>query len=253
MNLSLYNAAGAMRAMDRWQETISDNLAAASSAGFKKYQTHFSAATGGSMTGGVQNGGPNAAGRVGLPLAQSSTDFSSGSFKPTGLATDLAIEGPGFFQVRLPDGTMAFTRDGELQWNAQGELVTQEGYSVVGQGGPIFKDPNREGPISVSAGGEISQGGVPLGRIQMVEFDDPARLNRISANYFTANDPNLQAGEAQNSLVRQGFLESSNASVIEEMAHMMTAMRVFEANQKVVQMHDQNMGKAISELGNPNL
>ena len=107
-------------------------------------------------------------------------------------------------------------------------------------------------PISVSGTGEISQGGGLKGRIRLVEFSQPGQLKSIGGGCFVANTPKAQPLAAQSSQLRQGFLEGANTSPTAEMASLITAMRMFEANQKVMQTQDERMGKVITELGNPN-
>ena len=164
---------------------------------------------------------------------------------------DFAIEGPGFFEVQLPNGDHAYTRDGEFQLNAQGQMVTKTGNPVLSDGGPIQFDPNNASPITVSSTGEVSQGGDVKGRLRLVEFNDPHLLTSIGGGCFLANHQDLLAKDSTASSVRQGYLEGSNTSPTSEMASLITAMRMFEANQRVLQMQDERMGHVISELGSP--
>ena len=170
--------------------------------------------------------------------------------KATGVATDVAIDGKAFFEVQLPGGTTGYTRNGEFQVNSQGQLTTNEGYAVLGQGGPIQLNPRDPAPITISAGGEISQGASSKGKLALTEFNKPGLLTQISASYFAAQNPGLQT-QAATSTVRQGYLEGSNSSTVLEMAGLMTAMRGFEANQRVIQIQDDRLGKTIADLGNP--
>jgi flagellar basal-body rod protein FlgG len=154
--------------------------------------------------------------------------------------------------VQLADGNTAYTRDGEFQINAAGLLVTKQGFPVMGDSGPIQIDLNNPSPVSISAGGDVSQGADIKGKLRAVEFDDPNLLTPINSGYFLAGNPGLTPRDAETAVFRQGFLESANTSAVSEMAHLIAAMRMFEANQKVIQTHDERMGRAISELGNPN-
>ncbi len=245
MNVSLYQAAAAMNANSRWQEVIAENLAGSSIPGSRKLDISFSGVPG---TGGPGLPGINGGTHV-MPSSTASVNFQQGTLRPTGLATDLAIEGPGFFEVQLPNGGHAFSRDGELQLNAQGQLVTKQGYLVLGDSGPLQLDPANSSPISVSANGELSQGGNLKGRIRLVEFSQPNQLKPIGGGCFLAVHPQSQPMAAQASQLRQGFLEGANTSPTTEMASLITAMRMFEANQKVMQMQDDRMGRVISDLG----
>lgn len=247
MNVSLYQAAAAMNANSRWQEVIAENLASSSIPGSRKLDISFSGVPSG-MASGVP--GLNGGGYV-MPSSTATVNFQQGSLRPTNLPTDLAIEGPGLFEVQLPNGTHAFTRDGEMQLSAQGQLVTKQGYLVLGDGGPLQLDPANSSPISVSSTGELSQGGGLKGRIRLVEFTQPNQLKSIGNVCFLAVGPRSQPTPAQSSQLRQGFLEGANTSPTAEMASLITAMRMFEANQKVMQTQDERMGRVITDLGNP--
>jgi flagellar basal-body rod protein FlgF len=246
MNVSLYQAAAAMNANSRWQEVITENLAGSSIPGSRKQDISFSAVSAGMAPGlaGLNGGG------FLMPSSTATVNLQQGTLRPTGLPTDLAIEGPGFLEVQLPNGTHGFTRDGELQLNAQGQLVTKQGFLVLGDGGPLQLDPANSSPISVSATGEISQGGGLKGRIRLVEFSHPRELKPIGGGCFVTDNPQSQAIAAKSSQLRQGLLESANTSPTTEMASLITAMRMFEANQKVMQMQDERMGRVITDLGN---
>jgi flagellar basal-body rod protein FlgF len=244
MNVSLFQAASALNANSRWQEIISDNLASASVPGFKKQQLTMSAVQAGLMPAGST---PQS---FVLPKASTTTNFTTGEMKSTGVNTDVAIEGHGFFQVDLPGGITGYTRDGEFQVNASGQLVTKEGYAVQGQGGGTIQlNPRDSSPISIAPTGEISQGASAKGKLGLTEFDKPELLTQMSGSYFAAEDPKLNASAATTSKVRQGYLEGSNSSTVSEMTNMITAMRGFEANQHVIQITDDRLGKTIEGLG----
>ncbi len=250
MNVSLYQAAAALNANSRWQEVISENLAASSIPGFKKQGLSFSAVQAGLIT--QPGAGPQSAvSHFALPTAATSTNFSPGELRFTGVKTDTAIEGPGFFEVEMPSGNRGYTRDGEFQLNANGQLVTKEGYLVMGDSGAIQFDRNNPAPIAISANGEVSQGGDIRGKIKVVDFSQKEKLTPVSSGYFVVNDPTLKMTELPDANVRQGFLEGPNASPTIEMANLISVMRASEANQRIIQMQDERMGKAISELGNP--
>lgn len=247
MNVSLYQAAAALNANSRWQDVISGNLAASAVPGFKKQDLSFDA-----LQAGLTNPLSRMAGTDSLmPKASASTNFQQGTLRPTGDSTDLALEGTGFFEVQMPDGSRAYTRDGEFQIGPQGQLVTKQGYQVLGEGGPIQFDPNNPGPITIAPTGEISQGSDLKGRIKLGQFPDAQQLVSIGSGLFQPQDPSEQPQDCK-ATVRQGFLENANTSPILEMANLVSAMRTFEANQRVMQLHDERMSKAISELGSPN-
>ncbi len=248
MNVSLYQAAAAMNANARWQEIITENLAAGAVPGFRKREVSFS-----SVEAGLDPTATNAYGmHYTIPAASSGINVQQGESRATGNPMDFAIEGPGFFEAQLPNGNRAYTRDGELHLNATGQLVTKQGYTVLGDEGPVQLDPNNSAAIVVSATGEVSQGDQPRGRIKLVEFGQPQSLSPLGDGYFLANrpgDPGALPVKATHSALRQGFLEASNTSPTTEMASLITAMRLFEANQKVLQTQDDRMGRVITDLG----
>lgn len=245
MNVSLYQAASAMNATARWQEVVSENLASAAVPGFKRQEISFSAVEAGMSTNS------SAAHRMLLPRADIATSFAPGEIRQTGVSTDVAVDGSGFFEVRLPGGALAYTRDGEFQVNAQGQLTTKQGYQVMGRNGPVQIDVTNSSPINISSSGDVSQGGEVRGSLKIVEFQDPRLLRPISGGCFLADNPNLFPRDVEQPSLRQGFLEAANTSTVMEMANLIRVMRGFEANQKIMQVQDERMGKVISEIGNP--
>jgi flagellar basal-body rod protein FlgF len=245
MNVSLYQAAAAMNANQRWQEMITENLASASAPGGRKEDVSFSDVEAGRV--------PGAAGAAGMryfiPSATASINFQQGQTMPTGNANDLAIDGKAFFEVQMPNGSKAYTRDGEFQFNAQGQLVTKQGYLVMGDGGPIQMDPNNGAPMTVSASGDVSQGDQSKGHLRIMEFTNPGKLTPMTQGLFSANQPGVQPLPSTTSNVRQGYLEGSNTTPTLQMSNLITSMRMFEANQKVITMQDDRMGRVISDLG----
>lgn len=237
-----------MNANARWQEIVSENLASSSIPGFKRQTLSFDAVQAGLM--------PQATGAQKLnfllPRAQAGTSFAPGELKYTGAKTDVAIEGAGFFEVQLPNGASAYTRDGEFRINSQGQLTNKQGHVVLGDSGPIQLDRNNAAPLTISADGEVRQGMDRKGRLRVVDFSDPQRLTAIGGGNFLATNPAVQPKEVRPASVRQGFLESANTSPVNEMASLISVMRSFEANQRLVQVQDERMGRVISELGNPN-
>lgn len=247
MNVSLYQAAAGMKATARWQELIAENLASSAVPGFKRQHLSFSAIQAGLMGSSATD----PARRFALPTLGATTDFRAGEIKP-GAPTDLALQGPGFFEVTLPTGARAYTRDGEFHFNPQGQLVSKHGYLVAGTEGPLQVDPENAAPLSVSPSGDVAQGEELRGALKLVNFNDPTRLTAIGGGLFLAADPALRALPASGCTVRQGYLEASNASTVSEMADLITSSRLFEANQKIIQAQDERLARLIAEVGNPN-
>ncbi len=237
MNVSLYQAAAAMNANARWQDMISENLAASSTPGARSRDVSFSSVQAGS--------------KFVIPSASTGINFTPGELKSTGNPLDFGLEGKGFFEVQLPNGERAYTRDGEFHLNSRGQLITKQGYSVAGEGAPASVDPANNHALTISANGEISQGGEIKGRLKLVEFTNPKLLTPLGSGLYRADNPQLTPSATPATQVRQGFVEASNISTTTEMAGLITAMRAFEANQKIIQMQDDRMGRTITELGTP--
>jgi flagellar basal body rod protein FlgG len=250
MDISLYQAAAGMDASARWQEVIADNLSAASIPGFKKQELSFSAVQSGySLTG--QNAAAGSRQRFVMPTTSATTNFEAGEMRNTGVSTDLAIEGSGFFEVQMPDGTRAYTRDGEFHVSAQRQLVTKRGLPVMGDTGPVQLDLNSSASFTIAPTGEITQAGQAKGRLKMVEFNSPNALAPTGTGYFAVSDPNLQPSASSKSSVHQGFLEAGNTSTLMEMGNLITAMRLYEANQKVLQTQDDRTSRLINDVASP--
>jgi flagellar basal-body rod protein FlgF len=248
VNVSLYQAAAAMNANARWQEVISDNLASASIPGFKKQDMSFDAIQSGIMS----QASPDGRVQYTIPRASTATNFSQGPLRETGVTTDVAIDGKGFFEVQMPSGASVYTRDGEFHVDSSGQLVNKQGFPIIGESGPIQIDTKSGGPISISATGEVSQGADIRGKLKVVDFNKPESLTQISGGHFANNNPGMQPVEVPLTSVRQGFLETANTSAVNEMSSLIGVMRSFEANQKIMQVHSERMSRTISELGNPN-
>lgn len=248
MNVSLNQAAASLSATARWQELISENLAATGVPGFKKQELSFEAIQGGMVSQGTA--GTNPLPHYVLTSPTTSVNFLQGDVKQTGVPTDVAIEGDGFFAVQMPGGETGYTRDGEFHINAQEQLVNKSGYLVLSDSGPIQFDSNNPAPISISSTGEISQGTDAKGKLKVAGFNNVQLLTPVSHDCFLAKDPKLQPTDASStSTLRQGYIETANTSPVVEMAHLITAMRNFESNQRVIQMQDDRMGKTITEFG----
>ena len=236
-----------MNATARWQELIADNLSLASTPGARKQEMSFSAVQAGLASGAS---GSSTQGYV-IPSAVAATNFQQGELLPSGNSTDLGLEGPGLFTVQTPDGQKAYTRNGQFKISPQGTLLTAQGFPVLSASGPIQLDSNKSKPVTVSTTGEVSQGGAIKGKLQIAEFTQPGLLTRLGTGLFRADNPGLQPIDSTTTQVCQGFVEKSNSSPTTEMAALMTAMRMFESNQKVIQMQSERMSREITDLGAP--
>jgi flagellar hook-basal body protein len=180
MEVSLYQAAAAMNATERWQDMIAENLSAAPISGGRKREIDFSDVQAGLDQNVANPGGSN----YYIPVASMVTNFQPGELRASGNPMDFALEGPGFFNVQLPNGNTAYTRAGEFQLNSKGQLVTKQGYPVMGEAGPVQFNPNSSDPITISATGEVSQGPNQIGKLKLTEFSDPKYLSMMGVDEF---------------------------------------------------------------------
>ena len=233
-----------MNATERWQDIIAENLSSANVPGSRQREAVFSALPAGQS--GV--GGD----RYVIPVAGSAISFQQGELRATGNRMDFAIDGPGFLTVQMPDGSKGYTRDGEFKLNAQGQLTTKQGYQVQGESGPITTDPQNPASITVTADGQVSQGSEIKGKLAVAEFKNPEQLTMLGSGIFHNDVPNMLPTPSATSSVRQGFSENGNTSPTLAMASMITSMRMFESNQKVMTMQSDRMAKTITDLSGTN-
>ncbi len=247
MNIGIYQGAASLAALERWQGIISENLAASSVPGFKKTEATFASVLGGTIGGGSDR--TDKTSESVMPRAVSRINMQNGQLRTTGAEFDFAVEGPGFFQVQRPDGTTGYTRDGEFHVNSERTLVNKLGFPVLGDGGPITLRPEG-GRVSINADGAIVQGDQVVGRIGLVDFADPSKVRRIGDGLLAPGDGTAPTPIERPKIVT-GALEGSNVVGLQEMVNLISVSRAYEASQRVIQTHDENVGKAIQSLGNP--
>lgn len=248
MNSSLYGAAAALDGNIKWQQMIAENLAAGSTPAFKKNEISFSSVVAGVLGAGSDNAAVHRDPSV-LPKPSFTTNFIQGSLEGTGSSTDLALDGKGFLAVRLPDGRIYYTRDGTFRVNLQGEIRNKDGYELVSeQGNPIIVNPRNKEFISVSPAGEVSDGGLIRGKLSLFEFADITQLTPIGNGYYFPKPGTPPPVAAVDTTVHQSQLEASNTLPMAEVSNLLLALRHYEANQRVIQMHDERMGRAVQEL-----
>jgi flagellar basal-body rod protein FlgG len=231
----LYSAAAGMAAQQQRIDGVSNDLANASTTGYKHVRVGFRdllySAQGGAAGPTVLAGAGAAAGFVGRSQEQ-------GALQSTGQPLDVAIQGPGFLQVTRPDGSTALTRDGSLRLDAQGRLATADGNLVQ----PRIAVPSATTPdeLSIAADGTVRAGARALGRIELVTVPAPDGLQPLGGNLFAAT---AQSGATTptggGSTLRQGVLEGSNVDVGDAMVDMIDAQRSFQLASKAIQMQDQ--------------
>lgn len=170
---------------------------------------------------------------------------AQGALTPTGASFDFAIEGAGFFLLDTPEG-QSLTRAGSFTPNAEGDLVSPEGYLLLDSGGaPIFIPPDAR-DISLAPDGTLSAGGRALGQVGLYLPADPATLTRQSASRFSA-EAGVEAVETP--VIVQGFLENSNVNPITEIARMIAVQRAYELGQSFLDQEDARVRNVLQTLG----
>ena len=216
-----------INALMREYETITNNLANVSTAGYKRRCNAFSKALQGQMSG-TDSYTP---GDIEL---NSSLDFSQGNFSETGRSLDFAIHGKGFFVIETPNGPL-YTRNGIFNTNQNGQLIDSQRRIVAGEGGPITIPSDVGSQVSVSNDGSISASGITIGKFQLVDFkDNEAKLVPTGNSCYRMPDENIQPVAAENIIVKQGSQEISNVKMIEELVDMIMVSRLYEANMKFI-------------------
>ncbi|MCO4855941.1 flagellar hook-basal body protein [Herbaspirillum sp. WGmk3] len=185
----------------------------------------------------------NGSGTVDPHAVVSRSDMRAGTLKSTGQPLDLALSGPGFFEVQTEHGP-AYTRQGNFRMDERGRIVTAQGYPLMGKGGELFVSTANP---TIDAAGNIVENKRPLGQLKVVQFEQSETLRRLGEGLFAEGIGMRQLNDAEVQ-VRQGYLENANVSSVHEMVEMMQTMRHFESMQKITQAYDDMLGNAIRRL-----
>ncbi|MDX2185043.1 MAG: flagellar basal-body rod protein FlgG [Gemmatimonadaceae bacterium] len=252
MDPALRTAASGMAAQQLRTEVIANNLANVNTTGFKRSRPQFEDL----LYQTIQNGGyvdtrdtratPSIQVGRGTHLSAIQRQHQQGTLESTGRPLDLAIEGDGFFQIQLPTGEIAYSRDGGFQISDQGVLTTSGGYGLV----PSVRIPtdavsvtiSKTGVVSVDRGNasELSE----IGRIELARFSNPAGLLTLGENLYRQTPASGQPvlgfpQDAGFGRTMQGALEGSNVEIVNEMVDMISAMRAYEINSKAIKNADE--------------
>jgi flagellar basal-body rod protein FlgG len=249
---SLWISKTGMDAQQTQMDVISNNLANVSTAGFKAsravfedmlYQTMRQPGAQSSQQTQLPSGL-----QIGTGVRNVATEriFTQGNLQSTGNNYDVAIQGAGFFQVLLPDGSTAYTRDGSFQVDSQGQLVTSSGYAVQ----PAITIPGnaqsvtigRDGTVSATIAGSAQP--TQIGTLQLATFVNPTGLESKGENLYAetaaSGSPNTNTpGTNGSGLLQQGYVETSNVNVVEELVNMIQTQRAYEINSKAITTSDQ--------------
>lgn len=257
MMRSLWTAGSGMIGQQANIDVIANNLANVSTTGFKKIRADFqdlmyqTIRQAGATTGpdnmlptGVQMG-------LGTRLVATQHIFTMGNLQSTGNELDMAIQGDGFFQITMTDGTLGYTRDGNFKKDSQGRVCTSEGYFLE----PLITIPTNATQLTISAEGVVSAT-IPnqtttqvLGQIQIARFVNPAGLDSVGSNLFKETEASgapvvTNPGTDGAGTIVQKYLEMSNVQVVEEMVNMIVGQRAYEINSKAVTTSDQMLQTA---------
>lgn len=249
MNIGLYQSASALSALERWQEAVAQNITSSETNGYRKRTVNFSTTSAGQIQTNPHSriGGETTFDTL-FPKVNTGISYATGQTQPTKRDLDVAIQGDGFFEVQMPDGSRAYTRNGEFRMRNDRTLVTSSGAEVLTDGGgPITLLPTGQ-PLVVNRDGTLFQGDVGIGRISVQRFANTAQLVPAAGGFFLPT-----AGAApepvQNPELLQGYLEGSNVTPLREMVDLVLISRAYEANQKIITTIDQQMEKTLEALG----
>lgn len=255
MNQALWVAKTGLDAQQTRMSVVSNNLANTNTTGFKRDRASFedllyqqvrqpggatSAQT--QLPSGLQLG-------TGVRVVSTSKDFEQGNPQQTGRALDVMVNGRGFFEVQMPDGTSAYTRDGSFQINSQGELVTNSGYPVQ----PGIQIPEGAQSLTIGTDGTVSvqvagtAAALEIGSLTLSDFINPSGLQAKGGNLYAetaASGPAQNGTPGLNGLgtTVQASLEGSNVNVVEELVSMIETQRAYEMNAKAISTTDSMLG-----------
>src|SRR5580693_1336232 len=250
---ALYSAASGMSAQETNIDNIANNLANANTVGFKSRRAQFQDLMYQSITQPGTASGQQTVVPTGMQLglgtraASNEIIFTQGAFTETDNPLDLVIQGNGFFQIQMPNGTLAYSRAGQFQLDKTGNVVTPQGYTLD----PQITIPPTAQQITIAGDGTVSYtlpnqtAAQTAGQIQLANFANPAGLNSLGNNLYAptdaSGDPTVGppgGAEGLGSLL-QGYTEQSNVSIVNEFINLIQAQRGYESNSKVVQAADQ--------------
>ena len=249
MNIGLYQSASSLSALERWQDSVSQNIASSQMAGYRKRTINFSTQPAGELLSDPH-------GRVGhtgsqqsvFPKVNAGINFISGETQPTRRELDVAIQGDGFFELQAADGSRSYTRNGEFHLRSDRTLVSSGGQEVMSESGNPITLVAGGGELVINQDGTMFQGTNSVGKLAVRKFaDNNALLPAAGGAFVPAAGMAPQAVEKPELL--QGYLEGSNVSPLREMVDLVLISRAYEANQKIITTVDQQMQKTLDALG----
>lgn len=248
MNIGLYQSASALSALERWQDSVSQNITSSQTTGFRKRTVNFSTQEAGELHTDLRSRiGRDAGTAMSFPKVNHGINFVGGETQPTRRELDVAIQGEGFFELQRADGAKVYSRSGEFQLRADRTLVTASGEEVLTDGGSPITLIAGGGALTINRDGSIFQGETSLGKLSVQKFANPAGLTPVAGGYFSAGG--MQSERVDEPELMQGYLEGSNVTALREMVDLVLISRAYEANQKMIKAVDDQMGKTLEALG----
>jgi flagellar basal-body rod protein FlgF len=245
----IYTAAAGMLATNTTIDTLASNLANVNTVGFKanrlSYQTFPEM-----MLNKLENNEKTAIGSLvnGSKIYGSYVNFAPGGMQQTGNPLDMAIHGDGFFHVKTSDGKSLYTRAGNFTVDNSGNLITPSGEMVQGKSGNIHLNM-ADGPFTISSNGSISAKGQNVDQVVLTHFQNNQTLEKLSDNLYQTTAATQESTETPTSMIQQGALEQSNVNPISELVNNIQGMRLYEALQKNIHMHNDALGKTVNDVG----
>ncbi len=237
----MYRAASGMLPRIKQQEIISNNLANVNTTGYKR-QSMFTE----ELTRAENRIAPSQEEWETPMLSDIYTDYSQAVLEHTGNDLNIALDGSGFMIVESPDGEQFYTRAGNFTLSTDGYLVTPDGYTLMTDAGPISLEAGSK--IEIGMDGVVNVDGQQVGMLELVDFERPYNLERVSGSLFKAPNDAVTA-ETEHLFVRQRYVERANVDVISEMVNMITSFRAYEANQKAIKIIDESLGRTVNDVG----
>ncbi len=240
MIVGLFTGASSMVSQGDYQAVIARNLANVNTAGYKKNVAVFQSY----MSGSNDQGQTNTAKGAGSSLGTIATDFSQGMLEYTGNDLDISIKGEGFFTVKANDGSVLYTRKGQFMLSRDMQIVTPEGWPLLGTTGEMQLPQNTKN-IAIKENGSIVADGKEIGKIQIVKVSKLSTLESVGGCAYKLSDNAQPPEDTTDFEIANHYLEKSNVNAVDEMVNMIANMRGFQDGQKVTDSIDETLKKLI--------
>lgn len=243
----IYSATAGMINQEIMLSVITNNLANVNTPGYKRDEVSFSGVLNSLPTPESYPGSPNSTVNLDTVSAKFATDFTLAGMRQTSNPLDLALDDDGFFVIQHTNG-IRYTRSGNFSMDNSGQLVTADGYPVLGTNGPIQLATAQNARMEINDAGQVIVDGLPIAQLRLADFQNASDLVKGGYSTFMVSNPGVVEKPAT-AKVKQGFLELSNVNPIYEMSKMIESMRIYEAYQKTIQSLNETLEQANKQLG----